>query len=84
MKWWREHCLYLAQPAADAFLHACGAAHMHSQLKAAGTSLEVLRQNWEDITKASEAIAAAVHLPGIGAAMVKQGMKCGQIDGADG
>jgi hypothetical protein len=70
LQWWRDNCLYLAPDAAAAFITACGATGAHRALLKGGDR-EILKENWKKIEGASEAIAAAVQLPGIGVALVQ-------------
>jgi hypothetical protein len=66
--WWLNNCLYLEPAASEAFIRAVNAASSHKGiLKVPGAGPKA-DENWDRILAAPKIIAAAVKLPGVGAA----------------
>ena len=80
-KWWNDNCLYLAPKAREAFRHAYACAHNHKDFlderkyivgdseegkKRMAELIDLIHQNWNDISAARLAIVEGVELPTIG------------------
>lgn len=76
-KWWDENCLYLEPKARKAFKHAYICANNHKDFLNERQFLiannrkineinKIIRENWEDISKAGPAIVEGIELPTIG------------------
>lgn len=62
--WWEKNCLYLEPNVREAFSDAYSAAHTHNALLQGRSNVELVKENWERITKAGQIILEAAQLPG--------------------
>lgn len=66
-EWWISHCLYLDEKSRKAFKAALTAASIHkSLLEPPRAKSEVLRNNWNTVIEAGNAIVRGVELPSLG------------------
>lgn len=63
--WWEKNCLYLEPNVREAFSDAYSAAHTHNALLQGRSNVELVKENWERITKAGQIILEAAQLPGL-------------------
>lgn len=64
--WWEENCLYLDNNARQAFISACHAVALHSDLLVDKELKKEVKENWEIINNAGEAIIKGAGLPSFG------------------
>lgn len=62
--WWEKNCLYLEPNVREAFSDAYSAAHTHNALLQGRSNVELVKENWERITRAGQIILEAAQLPG--------------------
>lgn len=78
--WWEENCLYLDKDAREAFISACHAVALHSDLIVGEVPKEEVSENWKIINGGGEAIIRGAGLPSFGKDELETIDKIGKIN----
>jgi len=65
-EWWEHNCLYLSGEARSAFLEAYLSAHDHATSFAMHQDAHLVREAWNNVRQAGEAIVRGIYLPTVG------------------
>jgi hypothetical protein len=72
--WWNEHCIYMESNARDAFIHSVNAATFHGDIvrDRNGGLVNEIKENWNVIIEAGNAIIQGAELPPLPAELLPQ------------